>query len=110
MSARSASATPASVGVRRRLKLLLLVVGLFMSWAGYTVFAQEQEKADRIRELREVERQLQEVRETNAALRREIERLNDPEYIGQIARQQGMGLPGEQPIRIERADPERAER
>jgi len=104
MPAPSASPTPPSVGLRRRLRLLLIVVGLFVSWAAYTIHAQELEKTERIRELNEMERRLEETRQKSEMLSREIERLNDPEYIGQIARQQGMGLPGEQLIRVEGAD------
>ncbi|MGG1313964.1 FtsB family cell division protein [Cohnella laeviribosi] len=93
--------TPASVGARRRLKLLFLVVALFMSWAAYTMLRQYHQEAERTVKLREMKDKLAEAEAKTAALKLEVKRLNDPEYVGQIARKdQGMMLPGEREIQI----------
>lgn len=101
MSSHTSAATPPSVGARRRLKLLLIVVVLFMGWAGYTLLTQQHHTAQRSGQLQEVKAKLLNAQQQNDALQQEIKRLNDPEYIGQIARkEQGMGLPGETPIQV----------
>lgn len=106
MSTRSAVAPPTFVGVRRRLKLLLFVVVLFMSWALYTYIVQQGQMSDRGQQLRETEKQLSDAKLKSDKLTQEVSRLNDPEYIGQIARKdQGMGMPGEQAIHVEPTKP-----
>ncbi|MEK0317717.1 FtsB family cell division protein [Cohnella sp. 56] len=92
--------TSASVGLKRRLKLLLLLVVLFMSWAIYTLIVQQSHASDRSTQLNHARTKLSETEQKNQALKQEIARLNDDEYIGQIARQQGMTLPGEQSIQL----------
>ena len=100
------AATSAALGARRRLKLLMIVMVLFMSWAAYTLINQYGQISDRRAELQENAKKLSDAQAKSEALRQEIARLNDPEYIGQIARkEQGMGLPGEQPIQIEKSAP-----
>lgn len=102
MAGTEAAMTSAFVGMRRRLKLLLIVVVLFMGWASYTLFMQYHQASERTGQLREVKGKLSEIQLKNASLQQEIDRLNDPEYIGQIARkEQGMGLPGEKPIQVD---------
>ncbi|MBB6637944.1 septum formation initiator family protein [Cohnella thailandensis] len=106
MASNTAAASNASVGARRRLKLLLAVVVLFMSWAIYTLFMQYNQAADRNVQLIEAKKQLSDAQAKNVALKQEVARLNDPEYIGQIARkEQGMGLPGEKSIQMENSAP-----
>ncbi|MCC3377466.1 cell division protein FtsL [Cohnella sp. REN36] len=106
MAASNASTpTPASVGAKRRLKLLLFVVVLFLSWAAYTLIVQQYHTGERNSQLQAAKDKLTEVQQKNEQLQKEIERLNDDEYIGQIARQQGLGLPGEKPIQMEKPSP-----
>lgn len=106
MSSRTTAATPAVTGARRRLKLLLFVMVIFMSWAVYTWFNQYGQISDRSYQLREADKKLADAVSKSELLKQEIIRLNDPEYIGQIARkEQGMGYPGEKPIHIEKTDP-----
>lgn len=101
MASHTGAVTPPSVGARRRLKLLLVVVALFMCWAGYTLLTQQHHTSQRSGQLHEVKAKLLDAQQKNQALQQEIQRLNDPEYIGQIARkEQGMGLPGETPIQV----------
>ncbi len=106
MPSRTAAASPATIGARRRLKLLLFVMALFLGWAAYTLAGQHGQLSDRRAELQESVRKLTDVTAKSEALKQEIAKLNDPEYIGQIARkEQGMGLPGETPIQIEKSTP-----
>jgi cell division protein DivIC len=108
MSSRTTAATPAAIGVRRRLKLLMFVMVVFLSWAAYTLINQYGHMSDRHAELRETDNKLSDAQAKTEQLKLEISRLNDPEYIGQIARkEQGMGLPGEKPIHIEKSAPKK---
>src|SRR5262245_13483894 len=101
MHSPAASAASAAVGVRRRLKLLLLFMIFFMSWAAYKLFVQYGQVSDRQDQLRAADKKLTEAVAKSGKLQQEIDRLNDPEYIGQIARMQGMGYEGEKPIHVE---------
>lgn len=106
MSSETAATTSASTGARRRLKLLLIVMVLFLSWAGYTVAKQYEQLNGRRAEMQDAQQNLFNAQQKNEALKQEIIRLNDSEYIGQIARkEQGMGLPGERPIQIDKNTP-----
>ncbi|MFC4303150.1 FtsB family cell division protein [Cohnella boryungensis] len=100
MSSRTTTAKPAAAGARRRLKLLLFVIVLFMSWAVYVLISQYAQINDRSGQLEEANRNLSDAQAKNDELELQIARLNDDEYIGQIARKEyGLGLPGE--VRIE---------
>lgn len=98
-----ATATSAVTGARRRLKLLLFVMVIFMSWAAYVLYVQFGQMSDRSRELRETNQKLTDATVQSEALKQEIVRLNDQEYISEIARkEQGLGYPGEIPLNIEK--------
>jgi len=100
LTSRTGAATPAVTGARRRLKLLLFVVVLFLSWAGYVLLIQSGQIGDRSAQLEEANRNLADAQAKNEKLKLQIERLNDDEYIGQLARKEhGLGLPGEVPIK-----------
>ncbi|MCD9026293.1 FtsB family cell division protein [Cohnella silvisoli] len=102
MSSRTMTATPVMTGARRRLKLLLFIMVLFMSWALYVIIVQYGQISDRSGQLHEADKKLTDAQAKSDALKQQIARLNDPEYIGQIARKEhGLGMPGEVPIKIE---------
>jgi cell division protein DivIC len=102
MSSRTLAATPVMTGARRRLKLLLFIMVIFMSWALYVIIVQYGQISDRSSQLREADKKLTDAKVKSEALKQQIARLNDPEYIGQIARKEhGLGMPGEVPIKIE---------
>jgi cell division protein DivIC len=106
MASRTTAATPAAIGARRRLRLLMFVMILFLSWAAYTMINQHGQMSDRHAELRDAGNKLTDAEKKSDALKQEIVRLNDKEYISQIARkEQGFGLPGEQRIEIEKSAP-----
>ncbi|WP_391571288.1 septum formation initiator family protein [Cohnella sp.] len=100
MASQTMTATPVVAGARRRLKLLLFVVVLFLSWAGYVLIVQSGQIDDRASQLEEVNLKLTDAQAKNEELQLQIARLNDDEYIGQLARKEhGLGLPGEVPIK-----------
>jgi len=100
LSSRTMTVTPAATGARRRLKLLLFVLILFMSWAVYVLISQYGQISDRSGQLSEANQKLAEAQAKNEQLKQQVARLNDDEYIGQIARKEyGLGLPGEVPIK-----------
>ncbi|MFD0674816.1 septum formation initiator family protein [Cohnella sp. GCM10027633] len=103
MSSRTmATTTSAMTGARRRLKLLLFVMVIFMSWAAYVLYVQYGQMSDRSSDLREANKKLTDATVQSDALKQEIVRLNDREYISEIARkEQGLGYPGEIPLNIE---------
>jgi cell division protein DivIC len=102
MSSRTLAATPVTTGARRRLKLLLFIMVIFMSWALYVIVVQYGQISDRSGQLREADKKLTDAQTKSEALKQQIARLNDDEYIGQIARKEhGLGLPGEVPITME---------
>lgn len=106
MSSSALAATPSMTGARRRLKLLLIVIVLFMSWAGYILMTQHGQMNERSGQLQESSKKLSDAETQSQILQQEVTRLNDPEYISQIARkEQGLGFPGEIPITIEKTDP-----
>jgi cell division protein DivIC len=93
------TATPVMTGARRRLKLLLFVLVLFMSWAAYVLIVQYGQISDRKGQLHEADQKLTDAQAKNEELKMHIARLNDDEYISQIARKEhGLGFPGEIPI------------
>jgi len=101
MSSRTMATTPAMTGVRRRLKLLLFVMVIFMSWAAYVLIAQQGTMGDRESNLREANKKLTDATVQSETLKKEIIKLNDKEYVSEIARkEQGMGYPGEIPLDI----------
>ncbi|RKP45415.1 septum formation initiator family protein [Cohnella endophytica] len=96
MSSSTMTATPVMTGARRRLKLFLFVIVLFMSWALYVLIVQHGQLNDRSGQLHEVNQKLTDAQAKNEALKQQVARLNDDEYLGQIARKEhGLGLPGE---------------
>ncbi|XEC94971.1 septum formation initiator family protein [Paenibacillus tarimensis] len=100
----SASANSTSYeGSKRRLKIWLVFVSLFMGWALYTMIMQTDRQSEAEQRLLAAEQKLQAAAEEADGLNQKIELLNDPEYIKEIARKEyNMSLPGEKPIQIAR--------
>jgi cell division protein DivIC len=102
MSSGRVSTTPSIAGARRRVKLLLFVVGLFMCWAVYILVTQYGQISASTSQLQEANKKLTDAEAKSLTLQQQVVRLNDPEYVSQIARkEQGLGFPGEIPINIE---------
>ncbi|MHA6481536.1 FtsB family cell division protein [Paenibacillus sp. strain BS8-2] len=88
-----------TAAAKRRYKMWIVFILLFLGWAGYTLFGQLQQQKATYEKLTSVESQIEEAKATNEELKRQVERLNDPEYISQLAtKEQGMVKQGEQQI------------
>lgn len=93
-------------GTRKRLRLLFFVMVCFLSWAGLTLYDQLQKSQANAAKLSELQKVYAETKQLNSDLKLELTRLEDPEYIGQIARRdQNMYLPGETSINVTTPDP-----
>ena len=99
MTTATANKRTAALAARRRYKIWMTLVVLFMSWAGYTLFGQLQQQNATYQKLHSIESQIEASRLESEALRQQVERLNDPEYISQLAtKEQGMVKEGEKQI------------
>ncbi|MBQ4901658.1 septum formation initiator family protein [Paenibacillus sp. Marseille-P2973] len=94
-----------SVGARRRIRLWTCFMVLFVGWAGYTYIAQSGEIGNKSLQLSERQASKEANEQTLNQLKYELNRLKDPEYIGQIAmKKYGLYKPGEIPVRISESD------
>nr|WP_223069022.1 septum formation initiator family protein [Paenibacillus caui] len=88
-----------NAGTKRRLRLWLGFVILFAGWAGYMFYSQSVELTGRSKQLAQARANEQASIESLNQVKYEVNRLKDPEYIGQIARKKyGLYKPGETPI------------
>ncbi|UQZ84918.1 Cell division protein FtsB [Paenibacillus konkukensis] len=84
----SNDAKPNNKGSYRRRRLVMIILACFMSWAGVTLWNQIgklQERAEKVTALDQKYKETQQVNEDN---KREIARLNDPEYVEQKIRKE----------------------
>lgn len=94
-----------SAGARRRIRLWMCFMVLFIGWAGYTYIAQSGEIGNKSLQLAERQASKEANEQTLNQLKYELNRLKDPEYIGQIAmKKYGLYKPGEIPVRISESD------
>lgn len=90
-----------SAGARRRIRLWMTFMALFIGWAGYTYMDQSGEIGVKANQLEERMTVRTENEQVLVQLKYELNRLKDPEYIGQIAmKKYGLYRPGEIPVRI----------
>lgn len=73
-------------GSKRRLRMLMILILCFMSWAGVTVFTQFGKLHAKRVVVEDLRTQLEDVKKMNMDTKREIARLNDKEYIEQKIR------------------------
>lgn len=71
---------------RRRRFMWILFVAVFFGWAGYTYFNQSAVIADKGEQLAKKQKTSESVTSSLNQLKYEVSRLNDDEYIGQLAR------------------------
>lgn len=91
-----------AAGAKRRRFIWILFVAVFFGWAGYTYFAQGALIADKSDQLAKKQKSSEAVEASLNQLKYEVSRLNDDEYIGQLARKWYNIYPqGETPIRTE---------
>lgn len=75
-------------GEQKRLRLLALFILGFAVWAGFQLWDQETDLREKAVQLEGLSEQLNEVKKINEQYKREIHRLNDPEYIEQMIRKE----------------------
>lgn len=86
-------------GARKRIRLWMMFMVLFFSWGIYTFISQTVTLASERVKLEDNQQLHQGTKQMQDELKQEIARLNEDEYIGQIARKTlDMYLPGEKPI------------
>lgn len=83
-------------GQRRRKKLLAIVIIPFCVWAGFTWYDQQSALLTKKEELTKVQQQYDQVKLENEELNYQVKKLNDKEYIAEIARRDyHLAKPGE---------------
>lgn len=101
---KQAGGSPASAGAKRRRMIWMAVMAVFFGWAGYIFFAQSALISDKSQELAKKQEVNQQVNASLNQLKYEVSRLNDNEYVGQLARKWFNMYPkGEMPIRTEQS-------
>lgn len=74
--------------VRSKSRLIMVMMLCLLSWAGVIYWDQHVKLTDKKAELNELNMQLSEVHKSNVKAKKEVERLNDPEYIEQKIRKE----------------------
>ncbi|QWU16345.1 cell division protein DivIC [Paenibacillus sophorae] len=99
---KQAGGRSAAAGAKRRKLIWIALMVIFFSWAGYIFFAQSALISDKSQELARKQQSSKQVNDSLNQLKYEVSRLNDNEYIGQLARKWFNIYPkGEVPIRTE---------
>ncbi|GIP19612.1 hypothetical protein J40TS1_52540 [Paenibacillus montaniterrae] len=84
---------------KRRLKIWLFLIVVFLAWAMYTVFNQANQKDELNEKLMSLEADRNALQQELDQLEKDVMLLNDPEYMSQLAtKEQGMVKEGEQQI------------
>ncbi|GIP50785.1 Cell division protein FtsL [compost metagenome] len=101
----SQSSGNGSAFAKRRLRLWMGFMVLFLGWAGYTFISQAGDIGGKSQQLAERQAAKTTSEQNLNQLKYEINRLNDPEYIGQIAmKKYGLYKPGEIPVRVSESE------
>jgi cell division protein DivIC len=79
---------PNNKGSYRRRRLVLIVLACFMSWAGVTLWNQIGKLNAKGEKMSSLQQKWDETQQTNEITKREIVRLNDPEYVEQKIRKE----------------------
>jgi cell division protein DivIC len=83
-------------GQKRRIRLVMFFMLCFSVWTGYTVYLQSGILSEKERELENLRQEAAVVQQTQAELSYKANRLNDKEYIAELARKQlFLSKPGE---------------
>ncbi len=87
---------PNRKGQKRRIRLFLFFVLCFSVWTGYTLYMQSGVLAEKEAELAALKQEAANVQQTQAELTYKVSRLNDKEYIAELARKHYfLSKPGE---------------
>jgi len=83
-------------GQKRRIRLFMFVVLCIAVWTGYTAYLQSGVLAEKERELEALRQEAAAVQQQQAELNYKVSRLNDKEYIAELARKDYfLSKPGE---------------
>lgn len=94
--------TASAQGAKRRRLIWVLAVGVFFGWAGYIFFAQSAAIAEKSEQLAQKQASNDNVTDSLNQLKYDVSRLEDDEYVGQLARKNYNMYPrGEKPIRTD---------
>lgn len=94
-----------AAGPKRRRLIWIFFVTVFFGWAGYTFFAQSAAIAEKSVQLEKKQESHSNVTASLNQMKYEVSRLNDDEYIGQLARKWYNIYPeGETAIRTEQSE------
>lgn len=74
------SASPKTGASRKRIRLLTIGVLALTLWAGATVWSQMKKSDEIAIRLQALDGKLNDTQQVNAKLKREVERMSDPEY------------------------------
>ncbi|ACS98735.1 MULTISPECIES: FtsB family cell division protein [Paenibacillus] len=101
MTTATANPSTGNAGSKRRLRIWAMCITLFLCWAAYTFIGQIKDARATQAQLTEIKKQVDDSTLQSKQLQQQIDRLNDPEYIRQLAtKEQGMVTPGEQQIQV----------
>ncbi|WCK54639.1 septum formation initiator family protein [Aneurinibacillus sp. Ricciae_BoGa-3] len=73
-------------GLKRRMRLLLFVVAVFVVWGAFTYFSQSKQLADKESKLSDLTHQAEVAKAEKSQLEQKVKQLNNSEYIGELAR------------------------
>ncbi|WP_127534128.1 FtsB family cell division protein [Paenibacillus kobensis] len=97
---RRQSGQPAASGSKRRMRFYFAGIVIFSCWALYALINQEHRLNIESGRLAEAKEKKAATEQQISSVKQEIERLRDPEYIGQLANKQGMIREGEKVIEV----------
>jgi cell division protein DivIC len=93
-------------GMRRRIRLLMFIILCLLVWAGITVWDQSSKLGEKTGKLNALLLQQTAAEKTNASMKKEVARLNDPEYRQELARKQlHLGKSGETTFELPKTNP-----
>ncbi|MBP3967228.1 MULTISPECIES: FtsB family cell division protein [Paenibacillus] len=95
------SAAAQYAGTKRRLKIWVVFIVLFMGWALYTLISQLDRQGQAEIKLANASQKIDAAAKQVEELKLAVARLSDKEYIGQLAtKEQGMVRKGEKRIEV----------
>lgn len=73
-------------GMRRRVRIVMVLLTCFIGWGVWTIWGQSDQVDAKNASLQQMEAKLEQAIKENEAYQRELDRLQDPEYIEQLIR------------------------
>lgn len=93
-------------GKRKRLRIVAIVLLALSVWAGTKAWGQMERISERAEQMANLDKRLSDTQQLNDSLKREIERLNDPEYREEMMRRDmHLSKDGETVFDIPRVNP-----